>query len=209
MSYKHLFFNIFDFTKNDLIDVSCNSIPYLYEKQDMDNNLDNKDQETTCLFDYSIFNKKNICDVSIIIHLSFHEPIFKNIRKINFNILEETNYYYLSYIQYIYNVKIDNIIYTFLGFYKDGYLIIIINSYDETTKVEIKHKEVILLKIDWKLLEDNKKNKYYHISNFQKKNIRYTVLNIRNKISIENYFTIHDYLCITPFKTDFVNIYFS
>jgi hypothetical protein len=59
------------------------------------------------------------------------------------------------------------------------------------------------------LIEDDKKCKYFHISDSQKKNIRYISLNIRNKLFKENYLTISDHLSIIPFKAKFLNISFS
>ena len=97
--------------------------------------------------------------------------------------------------------------YTFYGFYRDGYFVIIIDSYDEFTKVSLKHKEVAILKLNWKLVLDNNMNDYYHISDIQNKRSKYTILNIQRDKLFDKNITIDDYLSVTPYKINFVTLY--
>ena len=131
------------------------------------------------------------------INLSFYKPFFKDFTNIYFTPDMTIIYYDNSHLNYIYKERVDNIIYTFNGYYKDEFLIIIINSYDENLKVNIDHKHVIILKVPWLL---NKNRFEIDIHEFNKFKTKCYVLPIRNKllddININDYIKIYDYKCI-------------
>jgi hypothetical protein len=88
-----------------------------------------------------------------IFYLSLKKKIFKHFNKIFFVEDENITYFNHSHKNYIYTEKIGNLIYTFHGFYKDDHFVIVIDSYDEELDINIEHKEVILLKVQWILKE--------------------------------------------------------
>ena len=88
-----------------------------------------------------------------IFNLSFEKKIFKHFNKIFFVENENITYFNHSHKNYIYTEKINNLTYTFHGFYKDEYFVIVIDSYDEELDINIEHKEVILFKVPWTLKE--------------------------------------------------------
>ena len=80
-----------------------------------------------------------------ILYLHFEKKIFKHFNKIFLRPNENIEYYNNSHKNYIYTEKVNNLLYTFHGFYKDNYFIIVINSYDEILNITIEHREVIIL----------------------------------------------------------------
>lgn len=212
MDYKNIINNIVNYSTNKLSKYRDKATNILINIDDT--NIDFYEEEVDefliKIYDIEILLNKSICDLSIKLDLCFYAPIFKDIRSINFNINKNIHYNNISYIQYIYQINKNNIIYTFNGFYRDGYLIVIIDSYDELTKVNIEHKEVVILKLNWKLILDKSDNEYNHISDIQQKRSKYTIINIRrDKLLNEKNITIDDYLSITPYKTNYVSIYLN
>ena len=137
--------------------------------------------------------------------ISFKENFYKNIKNLYFRENKDILYYDNSHMTYIYKVTIDNILYTFYGFYKENYFNIIFDSYDEKLDVTVKNKFTLLINLDWKLNkteEDisiwtiNFSNKYYGES---------IILPIRNKM-FDNNISIHDYIKIYNLKKIKVNI---
>lgn len=90
-----------------------------------------------------------------IFYLSFKKKIFKHFNKIFFVEDETITYFNYSHKNYIYIEKIGNLRYSFHGFYKDDYFVIVIDSYDEELNINIEHKEVIIFKVPWVLKKVN------------------------------------------------------
>ena len=57
------------------------------------------------------------------INLSFYKPFFKDFTNIYFTPDMTIIYYDNSHLNYIYKERVDNIIYTFNGYYKDEFLL--------------------------------------------------------------------------------------
>jgi len=195
------FNNILNYSKNKLSEYQDKAI-YILNNTDSDKiDFEDDDFDASPIIIYESVNN----DLSI--DLCFYDSIFKNIRRLNFNIDKSIIYQNMSYIQYIYQINKNNIIYTFHGFYRDGYLIIIVDSYDQMTEMNLEHKEVVIVKLNWKLVLDENKDEYYHISDIQRKRSKYTILNIRrDKLLSEKNITIDDYLSISQYKVNFVTI---
>ena len=138
--------------------------------------------------------------MSTSIRISFDTPIYKDIIDINF--IEDNNkiYYDSCYMNYIYNTKINNKSITIHGFFKDDFLVIIINSFDENLLVNIDCKEVILIKLEWKNTYINKKDIHINvIKNNKNLNTEAYLLSIRNKL-FKNNINLNDYLKICEYK---------
>lgn len=134
-----------------------------------------------------------------ILKISFKENFYKNIKDLYFSENKDILYYDNSHMNYIYKVTIDNILYTFYGFYKEKYFNIIFDSYDEKLDITIKNKFTLLINLNWKLNKINGdisiwtinfSNKYYGDS---------IILPIRNKM-FDNNLSIHDYIKIYNLK---------
>jgi hypothetical protein len=209
MDYKNIMKNIVDYTKNKLSEYR-DKFGILINSDEIDFYEEEFDESPILIYNIELLQNKKIVNLSIKLELYFYASIFKDIRNINFNINKNINYENMSYIQYIYEVNKNKIIYTFNGFYRDGYLIITIDSYDEYTQVNLEHKEVIIIKLNWKLIVDNNGKEYYHLSDIQRKINKYAILDIRrNKLLNEKNITIDDYLSILSYKANQVSIYFN
>lgn len=80
----------------------------------------------------------------------FEEPFYKDINEIYFNENNDLLYYDNSHMNYIGSYKNNNNIeYTFYGFYKDDFFVIIFNEYNETLDVDIESKYILLIKLEW------------------------------------------------------------
>jgi len=205
MAYKNIMKNIIDYTTNKLSEYR-DKVGILINYDEIDFYEEDFDESPIIIYNIELLQNKPLINLSIKLELYFYAPIFKDIRNIHFNINKNISYENMSYIQYIYEVNKNKIIYTFNGYYRDGYLIITIDSYDQYTQVNIEHKEVIIIKLNWKLIVND--NEYYHISDIQKKRNKYSILDIRrHKLVNEKNITIDDYLSILPYKANQVTIY--
>lgn len=130
--------------------------------------------------------------------ISFKEYIYKNIKDLYFIENKEILYYDGSHMNYIYKIKIDDIFYTFYGFYKEKYFTIIFNSYDSKLDITIKNKLTLLLNLDWNL--KNISDKSIWIINIKNNyNKECSLLPISNKM-IENNISIEDFIKISNVK---------
>lgn len=147
-----------------------------------------------------------------IIKITFNKPIYKKINNIYFSQNKDIIYYDNNHLNYIYIDTIDNVNYTFYGFFKDNYFVIIFNSYNSELDVNIDHKQVILIKLDWviKRCIDEKLIWILDKSKLRNLNSEAIILHIRDiffnqgNISIEDYIKIHEYLPI-KIKINIVN----
>lgn len=131
-----------------------------------------------------------------IIKIDLKKKIFKDITQLYFIPNKQTIYYDNSHLNYIYEENINNINYKFHGFFKDNYFVIIIDSYNNDIDVNIEHKEVILIKLNWTIdINYNEKKLLILDKSFIKKlNTFALILPIRNKLFINNNIIIDDYI---------------
>jgi hypothetical protein len=179
-----------------------------------DNNIVYYDKSHTNYI-YSVTSKYKINDNNTI---PLSTVLDKNINNNVFNENIEKN-----------NYDEEEIKYTFYGFFKDDFFVIIFDSYNINLDINIKHKEVILIKLKWVLnsisnislneYDSNNLNNYFHNVNEEKtlweidksvnyNNINSIILNIRNKIIDNNNIKIDDFIKLYDYKNIYLNINF-
>jgi len=134
-----------------------------------------------------------------ILKISFKENFYKNIKDLYFSENKDILYYDNSHMNYIYKVTIDNILYTFYGFYKENFFNIIFDSYDEKLDITIKNKFTLLINLNWKLNKINEDISIWTINFSNKFYGESIILPIRNKMFDDN-LSIHDYIKIYSLK---------
>lgn len=135
--------------------------------------------------------------MSSYLKISFIKPFFKNFNELYFLVNLDIIYYDNSHLNYIYKEEKDDIEYTFYGFFKDNYFVIICDSYCKKLNTTIEYKNVILIKLDWIIKKINQDKSLWEINilNLNKYN-NAIILNIRRNFFIEKSITIDDYLKI-------------
>ena len=135
----------------------------------------------------------------------FKKPFYKNFNELNFKQDDNIIYYDNSHKNYIYNeiIKEDgyNIKYTFYGFFKDDFFVIIFDSYNILLNINIEHKMIILVKIKWVL------NQIWELDiseNYRNKEV--LILNVRKQMLNESFIKIDDLIKIYDYNTILVNI---
>jgi hypothetical protein len=143
-----------------------------------------------------------------LIKISFEDYFFKNFDEIFLSFNKNTIYYNETHMNYIYKVIDNEIEYTFNGFFKDDYLVIIFDSFNKNLNINIENKNVILIKLDWVLKKVFDENFVWIIDT--KKFINYNtnamILPIRNKLFDNTNFNIHDFIRITNYTNMKINI---
>jgi len=144
------------------------------------------------------------------INISFKKPIFKDFKNLYFKPDESIKYYDQSHLNYIYIQTLENINYTFHGFYKDTYFVIAIDSHNEDLNTAIEHKELIIIKTNWNLKKVAKDKSLWilDVPPYIKEKKEFFILPIRKKIldSQNNILSIDDYLKINLFDIDLLEI---
>jgi hypothetical protein len=131
----------------------------------------------------------------------FLRPIFKNINELIFEEDKNNIYYNGSHMNYICVLNTDDIEYKFIGFYKDNYFVIIFDSFDKNLQTNIKNKNVILLKLNWKKTIYQEKEIYViAIDKFKNLKMESFILNIRKKLLDITNISIEDYLKVKNFE---------
>ena len=145
------------------------------------------------------------------IHFSFKNNIYKNIKDLYFIPNKDITYYDNSHLNYIYNVKNDDLLITFHSFYKDEYLVIVFDSYNEILDTKIEHKETIFIKINWinKKLDENKFIWIIDIVDYKNISLISYILPIRQNIFSEHFLKLNDFIKIYEYKLNNVNIKIS
>jgi hypothetical protein len=142
------------------------------------------------------------------IQIKFKKPFFNNFKEIYLSPNKDIIYYDNSHLNYIYTQKIDNIKYTFYGFYKDDFFVIIMNSFNEELNITIENKFIILLKLLWTLKKIDDSKSIYVID--KNKLIKYKteaiILPLRNKFFNESNINIENQIKIIEYKKNYVNI---
>lgn len=140
---------------------------------------------------YSIINDNNN-----FIKISFKKPFFKDFDEIYFLPNMDITYYDNSHLNYIYTEIKDNINYTFHGFFKDNFFIIICDSYNQILNTTLQYKNVLVIKIVWieKKYSENKNIWIIDIPKLNDLRLDCFILPIRQKIFNNDSISIDDYL---------------
>jgi hypothetical protein len=146
-----------------------------------------------------------------VIHISFKNNIYKNIKNLYFIPNKNINYYDNSHLNYIYKIKANDLLITFHAFYKDEYLIIVFDSYNEILDTKIEHKQVIYIKINWISIKINENKSVWIIDIEEFKNISLIsyILPIRQNIFSEHFLKLNDFIKIYEYEINNVNIKIS
>ncbi len=141
----------------------------------------------------------------------FKKPFYKNFTKLLFKSNEDIVYYDNSHKNYIYKQTINeygnNIDYTFYGFFKDEFFVIIFDSFNCNLNINIEHKFIILIKLKWILNKISDSKSLWELDTCQiYKNKEVFILNIRKKILNEKYINIDDCIKIYEYNNILINI---
>jgi hypothetical protein len=142
------------------------------------------------------------------ISVSFKKPLLKKIKDLYFVPYEEDIYYDKNHMNYIYEEVIDNIKFIFYGFFKDGYFIIILNSFDKNLDVTIENKNVIIIKLDWTLKRINDEKSIWIIDESKLINLKMDALLLpyRNNFFKFNMIDVSDYIKVIDYEVEKVVI---
>ena len=145
------------------------------------------------------------------IYFLFKKEIIADFNEIFFTINNNITYYDNSHISYVAIEQKNDKTYTFNGFYKDNLLIISIDIYDELLKINIEHKDILLIKINWvlKKMDENQSVWIIDIPIWKKINIEYFILPIRKNIFSDQSLNIEDYIKINNLKINNVEIKYA
>lgn len=141
------------------------------------------------------------------IKISFVKPFFKDFYELYFSVNLDIIYYDNSHLNYIYKEEKNNIEYTFYGFFKDNYFVIICDCYCKKLNTLIEYKNIILIKLNWiiKKIDENTSLWMINILDLNKKNTA-IILNVRRNFFIDRCINIDDYLKINFYDSIKINI---
>ena len=128
------------------------------------------------------------------IHFYFEKPLIQNIKDLYLKYDPNIELINKCYVQYYDEKKINNNRYIFRGFYKDGYFIIFIDIIDVLLDNIIYHKNIILVKLEWKLIKINDEMRVNKIFIQDNSKYQYFLIPIRNSINKNNDVFIEDLL---------------
>ena len=133
------------------------------------------------------------------IKITFQKIFCNHFKELYFMIDMNKIYYDNSHLNYIYEKVIDNIKYTFHGFYQDHFFTIIMNSYNLDLKINIEHKFLVLIKLDWIIKKINEDKSIWCIDKSKLKNINLYAIIIPSRKTFfnNNLIDLNDYIKIT------------
>jgi hypothetical protein len=142
------------------------------------------------------------------IKIFFKKSIFNDFKEIFLVPNLEITYYDNSHLNYIYTETKNDFEYTFYGFFKDDYFLIICKSYDKNLDINIEHKNIAIIKLKWisARMFNDKLIWIIDESQINDLNIECISLPIRNKFYLNQSINIDDYLNICDYKKTKVNI---
>jgi len=142
-----------------------------------------------------------------IIKISFKKNIIKNCNQLLFIPNNDIVYYDNNHLNYIYSFKNNHIKYTFYGYFKDNYFIIIFDSYDENLNINIENKYIYLIKLNWILYKINDTTSLWILDTSKINNINTncSVLTTRKKLFSDN-ISIDDLLKISDVSDTTIRI---
>ena len=130
------------------------------------------------------------------INLYFENPIINNLKHIQLKVNNKINYKNQSYLNYYHEIKNDNLIISFTGLYKDEYFLILIDYIDNNLNTSVYDKNIIIIKLDWKLIKINKNLFLWEIDIINNKKYKYFYLPLRKFLENNNDISINDILMI-------------
>ena len=144
----------------------------------------------------------------MIIKLLFNKNIYYNITKIFLEPNNDIKCHDNSHQNYIYKENIGDCTYIFNGFFKDDYLCIICDIYDNKIDINICHKNVMLIKLDWIYYKISEEKSIWILDESKLKNfdINCIILPIRNNLYLIQSLNIKDYLNICNYEYSKLNI---
>lgn len=142
------------------------------------------------------------------IKITFNRLFYNHFKELYFLIDNNFIYYDNSHLNYIYEEKIENIKYTFYGFYKDNFFVIIMNSYNIDLDINIEHKFIILLELDWIIKKYSEDKSIWCIDKSKINNLKINgiLLPSRNKFLNYRHLNLDDYIKITEYENIKINI---
>jgi hypothetical protein len=147
---------------------------------------------------HSIINENNN-----FIKIFSKKPFFDDFDEIYFLPNMDITYYDNSHLNYIYVENRNDIDYTFHGFFKDNFFIIICDSCNKKLNTTLENKNVIIIKVKWieKKYSEHKNIWIVDIPKFKDLKLECYVLAIRKKIFNNDCVSIEDYLRLYNFIT--------
>ena len=130
------------------------------------------------------------------INLYFENPIINNLKHIQLKVNNKINYKNQSYLNYYHEIKNDNLIISFNALYKDEYFIILIDYIDTKLNTSVYDKNIIIMKLDWKLTKINKDLFLWQVDILDNKKYKYFYLPLRKFLEKNNDISINDILMI-------------
>lgn len=121
-----------------------------------------------------------------IIKINFKDSIIKGINTLYFEYNYDIIYYNNNHLNYIYKYIKDNLEYIFYGFFKDGYFIIIYDSYHEDLNINVESKYLILIKLNWILFKVNDELKLWILDEKKINNLNTKCLLLINRKKMFN-----------------------
>jgi len=134
--------------------------------------------------------------------INFETPFYKDIDEIYFNENNDLLYYDNSHMNYISFIKNNDIEYTFYGFYKDDFFVIIFNEYNETLDVNIESKYILLIKLVWITRCVSLQKSLWVVNNsINNYNTEAYLLSHRHRLINGSEINYNDYLKLNNYKT--------
>ena len=130
------------------------------------------------------------------INLYFENPIINNLKNLKLKIKNNINYKNKSYLNYYHEIKTDDLIISFNGLYKDEYFIILIDYINIKLNTSVYDKNIIIIKLDWKLTKINENLVLWEINILDNKKYKYFYLPLRKFLENNNDISITDMLAI-------------
>jgi len=128
--------------------------------------------------------------------LQFEKPIIYNIKEINLKPNSSIDYLNMSYINYYDQITHNNEIIKFHTFFKDEFLLILIDIYDIILKTTVYHKNILLIKLDWELKKFYDDLYLWEIKNDKNLTFKYFNLPIRRDLEDNDDIFLHDILLV-------------
>jgi hypothetical protein len=133
--------------------------------------------------------------------ITFEKPFYKDIDELYFNENNDIIYYDNSHVNYISSIKKNDIDYTFYGYFKDSFFVIIFDEYNETLDIKIESKYILLIKLEW--IKKNillEKTLWYINNNINNYNTEAFLLLDRQRLLNGPNIDFNDYLKLNNYK---------
>lgn len=132
--------------------------------------------------------------------------LYKNINEIYLSPNLDIPCYHNSHLNYIYKETKDNIEYTFNGFFKDDFFMIICDMYHKNIDINICHKNIMIIKLEWVLKKIDENKSIWVLVEPLNLNVDCFILPIRNNLFKIKSLNIQEYLDICNYDVYKINI---